>query len=91
MPHSSAKSEGRPENHGPENATAHKSSPSVQPVEPPKEAHHGQASDDTHQLQRRVLHDNSASRQNEQHPETPAGQHATGSFPANSGDSQKSR
>jgi len=49
---------------------------SVQPVEAedPKES----AGD--HHLQKKVLHENAEGGAAEQHPATPAGQHATGSF-----------
>jgi len=50
--------------------------PSVQPVEAedPKE------SGGDHHLQKKMLHENARDGAAEQHPATPAGQHATGSF-----------
>jgi hypothetical protein len=74
-----------------EGALPHQTPTSVTPVEPPAEPHHGQAAGNTHQSQRRALHSNSESKQNEQHPETPAGQHATGSFTDDSNERSGSR
>jgi hypothetical protein len=54
----------------------HHSPPSVQPVEPadPSEAGKQRSEQD------RVLHLNTEGKQAQEHPETVAGQHATGSF-----------
>jgi len=63
-----------------ESAPTHKPSTSVHPVEPPTEPHHGQAAHDN-ESQQRAVRSNTETHQGERHPATPAGQHATGSFP----------
>lgn len=57
-------------------ADAEQPSPSVHPVEP-EDAH---VTGTSRSLQRRVLGLNVNDGQAKQHPQTPAGQHATGSF-----------
>lgn len=59
-----------------EKAETQQPSLSVHPVEPED----AQLTGTSRSLQRRVLGLNVEGRQAEQHPETPAGQHATGSF-----------
>jgi hypothetical protein len=54
----------------------HHSPPSVQPVEPADPSEAGQH----HSDQGHVLHHNTEGKQAQEHPETVAGQHATGSF-----------
>lgn len=88
MAHPSAKTE--KQEHEPESAASEKSTPSVQPLEPATEPHHGQAASDAHRSRHLVLRLNTDGHQGEQHPETPAGQHATGSFPGNPGERRKS-
>lgn len=57
-------------------AAAEQPSTSVHPVEPED----AQLTGTSRSLQRRVLGLNVENKQTEEHPETPAGQHATGSF-----------
>lgn len=57
-------------------AQEHQASPSVHPVEPED----AQLTGTSRSLQRRVLGLNVEEGQAQEHPETPAGQHATGSF-----------
>jgi len=59
-----------------EKAEAQQPSPSVHPVEPED----AQLTGTSRSLQRRVLGLNVEDGQAQEHPETPAGQHATGSF-----------
>jgi hypothetical protein len=60
---------------------------------PETSVHHQEPEDPklagTSQSQRGVLGQNADAGQNQQHPETPAGQHATGSFTGNPGESSK--
>ena len=86
MPHSSAtknhsKSESQqkpdPRSHQHEHdSSAQQPQTSVHPVGPKDKRATG-----TSRSQREALQDNVAGGQAQQHPETPAGQHATGSFP----------
>ncbi|HEX4007985.1 MAG TPA: hypothetical protein VHX60_17560 [Acidobacteriaceae bacterium] len=62
---------------------AQESGPSVHPVEPPVEPEDAQITGTSRSLQRRVMGLNVEDRQ--QHPETAAGQHATGSFTGDRG------
>jgi len=72
------------------NAPTHRASTSVHPVEPPTEPDHGQAVYDN-ESQQRAVRSNTETHQGERHPATPAGQHATGSFPTGSGEERKSK
>ena len=85
MTHSSEKPE-QPSGSAP----AQKPSTSVHPVEPSTDPHHGQAALNN-ESQQRDLRTNTETHQGEQHPATPAGQHATGSFPSGSGEDRKSK
>jgi hypothetical protein len=91
MARSSARTKQHSDQQEPESAPTHKSAPSVQPVEPPTEPHHGQAANDPHRSRHLVLRLNTEGHQGEQHPETPAGQHATGSFTTDPGERRKSK
>lgn len=72
-----------------EKAPTDSSAPSVHPVEPSTEPRSGQAAESGHTQQRRVLGLNVDGHQAERHPETPAGQHATGSFGGNDGSDER--
>jgi hypothetical protein len=61
-------------------ASAQKPETSVHPVEPPREQQAARATGTSQSQQRRVLGVNVGSGHAEPHPETAAGQHATGSF-----------
>jgi len=74
-----------------ESAPAHQGSASVHSVEPPTDPHSGRAAHNQSQSQLRALRHNSEAHQNEHHPDTPAGQHATGSFTTESVEHQKSK
>lgn len=85
MPDQSAKVQPQPGSHGrpepasgsnQEKAEAQQPSPSVHPIEP-EDAY---LTGTSRSLQRRVLGLNVEDGQAQEHPETPAGQHATGSF-----------
>ena len=65
----------------------HQSSTSVHPAEPPVEPEDAQITGTSRSLQRRVLGLNVEDRQ--PHPETAAGQHATGSFTGENGNRKK--
>lgn len=62
----------------PERPGAPSSSPSVHPTPPSTEENGAPAT--APQDQQRHLHHNSGGKQAQQHPDAPAGQHATGSF-----------
>lgn len=64
-------------------ATAQQPATSVHPVEPPIEPDDAKVTGTSPSLQRRVLGLNVEGGQAQEHPETPAGQHATGSFTGN--------
>lgn len=74
-------------------AAAQQSSASVHPVEPstngPNEPEDARVTGTSRSLQRRVLGLNVDGGQAQQHPDTPAGQHATGSFPKDPGGSRQ--
>jgi hypothetical protein len=67
-----------------EKASAHKPETSVHPHEPDDPKVTGPS-----QSQRGVLSQNADAGQNRQHPDTPAGQHATGSFTGNPGETSR--
>jgi hypothetical protein len=64
----------------PSDQSARRPETSVHPVDPRVEREDPKASAVDHQQQRHVLRHNVEGGQAEEHPETPAGQHATGSF-----------
>ena len=64
----------------------HQQQASVQPSPPPVEPEDAYLTGTSRSLQRRVLGLNVDGHHAQQHPETPAGQHATGSFPDQSND-----
>lgn len=69
-----------------EKAQERQASPSVHPVEPDD----AQITGTSRSLQRRVLGLNVEDGQAQEHPETPAGQHATGSFTGRSSGRKRS-
>lgn len=80
VPNSTEKN-GSPAPHNPHasNSPEHKQA-SVQPSAPPVEPEDAYLTGTSRSLQRRVLGLNVDGHHAQQHPETPAGQHATGSF-----------
>jgi hypothetical protein len=63
-----------------DNASTHQAATSVHPAEPPVEPEDAYLTGTSRSLQRRVLGLNVNGHHAQPHPETPAGQHATGSF-----------
>lgn len=72
-------------NNSAQKSSEHQQQASVQPSAPPVEPEDAYLTGTSRSLQRRVLGLNVDCHHAQRHPETPAGQHATGSFTSNDG------